>query len=48
MGGTGEGQVPGGGYFACFPIDAGAKGGTLACSGVGVTDALNRIGYTLD
>ena len=44
----GEGQVPGGGYFACFHIDAGANGGTLACSGVGVTDALTRIGYTLD
>ena len=44
----GEAQVPGGGYFACFHIDAGANGGTLACSGVGVTDALTRIGYTLD
>jgi len=44
----GRGPIPGGGYFACFHIDASAKGGTLACSGVGGTDALNKIGYTLD
>jgi hypothetical protein len=44
----GRGPIPGGGYFACFHIDASAKGGTLACSGVGATDALNRISYTLD
>ena len=44
----GEGQIPGGGYFACFHIKADAKGGTLACSGTGRTDALNIIGYTLD
>ena len=44
----GEGRVSGGGYFACFHIDAGEDGGTLACSGVGATDALTRIGYTLD
>jgi hypothetical protein len=44
----GKGRVPGGGYFACFHIDASARGGTLACSGVGGTDALNRIRYTLD
>jgi hypothetical protein len=44
----GRGPIPGGGYFACFHIEASATGGTLACSGVGGTDALNRIGYTLD
>jgi hypothetical protein len=44
----GRGTIPAGGYFACFHIDASARGGTLACSGVGVTDALNRISYTLD
>ena len=41
-------SLPGGDYFACFHINASAKGGTLACSGVGGTDALNKIGYTLD
>src|SRR4051812_17036197 len=44
----GRGPIPGGGYFACFHIEASASGGTLACSGVGGTDALNKIGYTLD
>jgi hypothetical protein len=44
----GRGQLPGGGYFACFHIDASARGGTLACSGVGTTDALNRIGYVIE
>src|SRR4051794_31824985 len=44
----GRGPIPGGGYFACFHNDASATGSTLACSGVGGTDALNKIGYTLN
>ena len=44
----GEGRVPGGSYFACFHITASAKGGTLACSGTGGSDALNKVGYTLN
>jgi hypothetical protein len=44
----GEGQAPGGRYFACFHVEASAKGGTLACSGTGGSDALNKVGYTLN
>ena len=46
--GTGEGRDPGRRLLRLLPHRRQREGGTLACSGVGTTDALNRIGYVID